>query len=163
VPVPEPFSAFAIFLSRDLSCEIETRHSEESEGKKRAAANDGDSSQDGTNFCEVAKRTSDWARAGGVAALTFLYGHLVMPCCLQSFFSEVRHIPSCFATAFSGRCKYCVSSSIETTLCVGILAFPRTIWHCLLQSLRQTRPNPRELRLVLNFLDGYHESQLDTL
>jgi hypothetical protein len=38
VPVPEPFSAFAIFLSSDLSCEIEAGHGEESEGEKRAAA-----------------------------------------------------------------------------------------------------------------------------
>jgi hypothetical protein len=94
-------------------------------------------------ICRVAKRASDWAREGGVAALTFLYGHLVMPCCLQSFFSEVRHIPSCFATAFSGRCKYCVSSSIETTLCVGILALPGKIWPCPPLSLCQPCPNPR--------------------
>jgi hypothetical protein len=53
---------------------------------------------------------------------TLRYGHRLMPFARQIFLSDVRHMPRCFATAFSGILKYLDSSCIESsmTLCVRI-------------------------------------------
>jgi hypothetical protein len=53
--------------------------------------------------------------------LTLRYGHRLMPFARQIFLSDVRHMPRCFATAFSGILKYLDSSCIESSMtCVGI-------------------------------------------
>mmetsp|Transcript_32528 Transcript_32528/g.76598 ORF Transcript_32528/g.76598 Transcript_32528/m.76598 type:complete len:240 (-) Transcript_32528:29-748(-) len=54
---------------------------------------------------------------------TFLYGQRWMPFWRQIFLSEVRQIPRCFATAFSGIVKYCWSSSMSMARVSGILVF----------------------------------------
>ena len=52
---------------------------------------------------------------------TLRYGHRLMPFARQIVLSDVRSMPRCFATAFSGILKYLDSSCIESSMtCVGM-------------------------------------------
>jgi len=57
---------------------------------------------------------------------SFLKGHLVIPCARQTFLSEVKHMPICAATCFSGRWKYELSFSNVNVVDI-LLALCRTI------------------------------------
>jgi len=97
---------------------------------------------------------------GGRMERTLRYGQRLMPFVRQIFFSEVRHMPRCLATAFSGILKYLDSSCIESS-CVGGMvvwslrrvsraARPRSLASVGQQSLWRRTNEPRGRKLLIS-------------